>query len=310
MAKKSKRKLSVLEDWALRISAPPLIFLLKHIPFSWIYPVGRSLAFFGRGTLGQREKIAMANLRLVLGPRKSEKELRDIYHRFLTRTVVSALEIVKFAMLPSRVLIEHIDIVGREHLDEVRKNGHGAIAVSIHLGNFTLLGPRLIEEGLPFAFIFKFPKNKEMTRLVGRYRDAVGLRLIDGWAKKTSAQESIRHLRQGGILCMLVDQNPPHADMMVDFFGYPVPSFRGPVVLSARTKAPIIPLFMVAGDKGHYTLVVEKPLTIPSQGQREEDAADIMSGIMTRAEGYIERYPDQWWWWHRRWKKHIDYKTL
>jgi len=310
MAKRSKRKLSFLEDWALRISAPPLIFLLKCIPLSWIYPVGWSLALLGRRTLGQRQKIAMANLRLVLGQRKSEKQLRDIYHRFLARTVIGTLEIVKFALLPSRMMIERIDIVGREHLDEVRKSGHGAIAVSIHLGNFTLLGPRLIEEDFPFAFIFKYPKNQEMTRLVCRYRDAVGLRFIDGWAKKTSAQESIRHLRQGGILCMLVDQNPPDADIMVEFFGYPVPSFRGPVVLSARTDAPIIPLFMVAGDKGHYTLFVEKPFTIPPHGQREDDATAVMSEIMKRAEIYIERYPDQWWWWHRRWKKHVDYKHL
>ena len=294
----------------ISLIAPPLILLMRGTPLSWIYPLGRVLGRVGTLLLKRRKKIAMANLRLVFGQKKDEYALKKIYRDFLVRTVTSGLEIVKFALLPSAVLKEHITIVGKEHLDETLKAGKGVLAPSIHLGNFTLIGSRLTIEGYDFSYILKYPKNRSAIQLVERYREAVGIHLINGWNKRSAAQGSLQQLRQRGILCILLDQNAPYADVQVNFFGYPVPAFKGPVILATRTNASILPIFIVAGKGHRHTIIVEKPFRLITTDDKEKDVVSNLARLMKLTEGYIERYPEQWWWWHRRWKKHIDYKNL
>jgi KDO2-lipid IV(A) lauroyltransferase len=97
---------------------------------------------------------------------------------------------------------------------------------------------------------------------------------------------------------------------MVDFFGYPVPSFKGPMVLAMRTGATILPGFIVYDKGWRHKLFIEKPFSVETTGNQERDIADNLARLMKLIEEYIERYPEQWWWWHRRWKRHIDYKRL
>ena len=308
--KKYWRKLRILEEWLIALAAPPLIFLLRVVPLSWIYPMGRAAGRLFGVSLRRRKKIALANLRLVFGTSKTEWEIRRIYRAFLARAVVNSLEIIKFALLPPEVMRERIEIVGRENLERAVKRGKGVIAVSVHLGNFPVIGSRLASEGYRFAFILKYPRNREMTALIERYRKHVGISLIDGWNKRFAAQASLQQLRDGGILCILLDQNPPYADVMVDFFGYPVPSFKGPVILAARTEAAVLPIFMVGNVGARHTIVIEKPFRLEMTGDKERDTIQNLSRLVKLTEKYVEQYPDQWWWWHRRWKKHIDYKHL
>ena len=310
MKKEWRLRLKFVEEWLIFLLSPPLIFLIKIIPLSWVYLIGRTLALLGRIGLGRREKIALANLRLVFGDQKDKKALRILYHDFLNMTTINFLEIVKYALLPSGVVRERIEIVGKGTLKEAVKKGKGAIALSIHLGNFALIGPRLALEGYPFAYILKYPKNRYLTRLFERYRDAVGINFIDGGQRRPAVQGALQLLRQGGILCILLDQNPPYDEIMVDFFGYPVPSFKGPVVLAMRTGASILPTFIVSGENRKHTIIIGKPFQLEITGDNDRDISHNLALLMKLTENYIVRYPEQWWWWHRRWKKHIDYKQL
>jgi KDO2-lipid IV(A) lauroyltransferase len=138
----------------------------------------------------------------------------------------------------------------------------------------------------------------------------LGVGFIDGGERRQATQQSLRQLRKGGIVYIVVDQNPPYPDIIVDFFGYPVPSFKGPVVLAMRTGAHILPAFIVYDKGWRQTIVIGKPLPLEITGESERDIAHNLSRLMKLIEGYIEQYPEQWWWWHRRWKRHIDYKRL
>jgi KDO2-lipid IV(A) lauroyltransferase len=125
-----------------------------------------------------------------------------------------------------------------------------------------------------------------------------------------ATQQSLKQLRRGGIVYIVMDQNPPYPDIMVDFFGYPVPSFKGPMVLAMRTGATILPGFIVYDKGWRQKLFIEKPFAVKTTGNQERDISHNLARLIKLTEGYIERYPEQWWWWHRRWKRHIDYKHL
>jgi KDO2-lipid IV(A) lauroyltransferase len=310
MTKKWRRRWEALGEKLMFIIAPPIILLIRLIPLSGIYLMGTFFAGVGRIFPGRRKKIALANLRLVFGKRKTEQEIITIYKKCLTRTLTSFLESMKFCLLPPAVAKGRIEIVGKKHLDTVLKRGKGIIIAGLHLGNFPLLAAKLALEGYPIAVIIKKPRNRYMAQMYVRMTDAVGIGFIDGGERKQAAQQSLKQLRRGGIVYIVMDQNPPYPDIMVDFFGYPVPSFKGPMVLAMRTGATILPGFIVYDKGWRQKLIIEKPFTVKTTDNQERDISQNLARLMKLTEGYIERYPEQWWWWHRRWKRHIDYKNL
>jgi KDO2-lipid IV(A) lauroyltransferase len=310
MTKKWRRRWEALGEKLTFVFAPPIIFMIKLIPLSGVYLLGRTFAFAARIFPGRRKKIALANLRLVFGNRKNEEEIEVIYKECLTRTVTSFLESVKFCSLPAHVAKGRIEIVGKAYLDEALKHKRGIIIAGLHLGNFPLLALKLALEGYPIAVIIKKPRNKYIAWLYTRMTAQIGIGFIDGGERRVATQQSLRQLRSGGIVYIVVDQNPPYPDITVDFFGYPVPSFKGPVVLALRTGAAILPGFIVYRNGWRQRLIMEKPFAMEITGDQERDVPHNLARLIKLTEGYIEQYPGQWWWWHRRWKRHIDYKHL
>ena len=310
MSRKWRRRWEAFGEKLTFIVAPPLILLIKLMPLSWVYLLGRMMARMADIFPGRRKKIALANLRLVFDTRKGEKEIQAIYKQCLTRTVTSFLEAVKFCVLPPPVAKGRIEIVGKNYLDDALKKQKGIIIAGLHLGNFPLLALKLAMEGYPISVIIKKPRNKYIAWMYTRMTAQIGIGFIDGGERRLAAQQSLKQLRRGGIVYIVMDQNPPYPDITVDFFGYPVPSFKGPIVLAMRTGATILPGFIVYEKKWRQKLFIEKPFVLKTTGNQEQDISHNLARLMKLTEGYIERYPEQWWWWHRRWKRHIDYKHL
>jgi KDO2-lipid IV(A) lauroyltransferase len=310
MSKKWRRRWETVGEKFTFLVAPPIILLLKLIPLSGVYLLGTIFASIARIFPGRRKKIAFANLRLVYGNRKNLREINAIYKECLTRTVTSFLEAIKFCFLPPAVAKSSIAMEGKEYLDAALKRGNGIIIAGLHLGNFPLLAVKLAMEGYPIAVIIKKPRNRYLAQFYINMTNKLGFEFIDGGERRLAAQQSLRQLRQGGIVYIVIDQNPPYPDITVDFFGYAVPSFKGPVVLAQRTGASILPGFIVYENGWRHRLTIGRPLPLETTANEEQDTAHNLSRLMKVAEGYITRYPEQWWWWHRRWKRHIDYKHL
>jgi KDO2-lipid IV(A) lauroyltransferase len=310
MTKKWRRRLNSFFERLSFIFAPAIMHLIKLIPLSEIYSAGWVLARLINLLPSSRRRVAFANLRLVFGKRKSEDEIQSIYYECLTRTITSFLELMKFRFLPLPVAKGRIDLVGEENLDAALKRGKGIIIPGIHLGNFPLFPAILAKRGYPIAVIIKKPKNRYLAQLYTLMDEIGGVGLIDSRDRKLAAQQSLQQLREGGILYIVMDQNPPYPDIIVDFFGYPVPSFKGPVVLAMRTGATILPAFIVYDNGWRHKVTIEKPLPLEITGDNKQDVIHNLTRLMKLIEGYIERYPGQWWWWHRRWRSHIDYKRL
>ncbi|MBN1255032.1 MAG: hypothetical protein JXA50_07135 [Deltaproteobacteria bacterium] len=310
MTKKWRRRWEAFGEKLTFIFAPPIVLLIRLIPLSCVYVLGRGMARAADIFPGRRKKIAVANLRLVFGTRKSEQEIEAMYKQCLTRTVTSFLESMKFCFLPPSVVKERIKIRGKKNLDASLKAGKGIIIAGLHLGNFPLLAAKLAIEGYPIAVIIKKPRNKYLAQLYIRVTAKIGISFIDGGERRLAAQQSLKQLRGGGIVYIVLDQNPPYPEIMVDFFGFPVPSYKGPMVLAMRTGAAILPGFIVYDQGWRHTVIIKKPFPIEITEDNERDIAHNLTGLMKLAEEYIEQYPEQWWWWHRRWKRYIDYKKL
>ncbi|MEJ2068433.1 MAG: acyltransferase, partial [Deltaproteobacteria bacterium] len=74
-------------------------------------------------------------------------------------------------------------------------------------------------------------------------------------------------------------------------------------VISLRTGAKMLPMFIVREKESRYTLYIEDPIDYAPTGDREEDVK-ALTQLRTRVlERYVSKYPGQWLWLHSHWKK-------
>ena len=252
---------------------------------------------------GKYRRIVDSNLRLAFGTSKTEKEYSDVAKVVFQNMLLNSLEIAKLFHAKPFLIKELVTVHGLEHLDAALSKGKGVVAVSAHMGNFSLIGPRLIMENYPFSLVLRDPRDEMLAQTLRDLRNNVGIESIPVHPRKDCIAHSLACLKRNGILFLQIDQNASSHDLWVDFFGWQVPTFKGPVVFSMRTGAPLIPMFIVRDRSGQHQLMIKPPFTLKKTDNQENDILHNTASLTKLIEGYIEQYPAQWWWFHRRWKK-------
>jgi KDO2-lipid IV(A) lauroyltransferase len=116
-------------------------------------------------------------------------------------------------------------------------------------------------------------------------------------------------LERNRILFLQIDQNAPATECWVDFFGYLVPTFKGPVIFSIRKGAPILPMFIIRNPDARHKIIIHPPFELATTGNTHEDITSNIASLTKIVEAVIREHPDQWWWVHRRFKRARDIRT-
>jgi len=110
-------------------------------------------------------------------------------------------------------------------------------------------------------------------------------------------------LRQNELLFIPLDQNFGNGGgVFVDFFGQKAATATGPVVFAMRTKAPIVPMFVIRQKDDTHKIMIEPPLKLEELTDDKEMIQRNTAKITQVIERYIRQYPQEWSWMHRRWK--------
>ncbi len=276
----------------------------------------QSLASYGEGLgtlalslLRKRKKIALNNLHLALGREKSHEEIERICRDSFRNIGKDMLEISRCLSFEETYLKMLVTLEGKGHLDNALKEGNGAIALTAHLGNFPLMNVRLVNEGYPLSLVARDPENAKVAEMITAYRDAVGIESIPDKPRMTCVSKCLKALKENRILSLQIDQNAPATESWVDFFGYLVPTFRGPVIFSLRTGAPILPMFIIRNPDSLHKIIIHPPFQLSITGNTEQDITSNIARLTKIVESAIREYPEQWWWIHRRFKRARNIQT-
>jgi KDO2-lipid IV(A) lauroyltransferase len=272
--------------------------LAELFPIQYFNALAGIIGIIGFYLMRKYRTIVKNNLQIAFGTSKTQKEYGDIGKTVFRDTVKNMLEVAKVYYTDPSLAKELVSIDGLEHLENVLSKGKGAVAVSAHMGNFPLIGPRLILEGYHFSLILREPKDSILGKTLSDLRESIPVN-----PRKVCVAQSLASLSRNGILFLQIDQNASSKDLWVDFFGWMVPTFRGPVVFSMRTGAPLIPLFIIRDALDHHKLIIKAPLALDRTDNKEKDILHNTAKLTKLIECYIREYPSQWWWFHRRWKK-------
>lgn len=189
---------------------------------------------------------------------------------------------------------------GWEILDRALAGGRGAIAVTGHIGNFEL-GGALLARRYRLLDVVKTQRNPLFDAYLERQRSARGIRTVP---MASSAKAVLAHLRRGGLVTLLVDQDAGAAGATVDFLGRPASTWTGAARISLRTGCPVVPLAMRRIAPGRHVLHIREALTPPARSARIESVQviEFTRRISAAVERFVREEPRQWFWVHRRWK--------
>jgi KDO2-lipid IV(A) lauroyltransferase len=224
-----------------------------------------------------------------------EQQKKDLLRRVWRNFGRSAYETIRAVHISRDEIRAMVAIEGEEHLRLALQKGKGVIALSAHLGNFSMIGPRLAAAGYPFNALVKQPSDPRFARLNDDYRSRAGVKTIPAKPRRNSVQRILAALRQNEIVLIIADEFKG-GGINVEFLGQTAPSPRGPVTLALRTGAPIVPMFVTRDNQDRLTLTIFPELELVKTGDRKSATAASLALVSRHLEAMVRRYPDQWTW--------------
>ncbi len=231
-------------------------------------------------------------------PERDQQELEDMFRAVFRHLGRTTGEIFRPGPREDLGSIDLGD--GWGELDRALGAGRGAIIASAHAGNFELAGA-LVASRYPLLDVVKRQRNQRFDDLITAMRARRGILTVP---MEQSGPPILRHLRSGGVVSLLLDQDAGKDGVPVEFLGRMASTWPGAARLSLRTDCPVVPLVLHRQARGGHRLSLGQALWPPAAGPGEDPVPSYLQNISRAVEDLIRLHPEQWFWVHRRWKHH------
>jgi KDO2-lipid IV(A) lauroyltransferase len=232
----------------------------------------------------------------AFGDERPPAELRRLGRRSFEHLGMNIIEACVFSFRPPSVLLSRVELDGLEHLKAAADRGKGILVLTAHYGNWELLAAAHVLSIFRLSVVVRPLDDPVMDRVVERFRRRSGVELI---AKRRAMHDILDALRRGRMVGILLDQNASRAEgLFAPFFGIPACTSKALGVISLRTGAPVVPIFIRRRAGGGHHVEIEPIVPAPDDGDLTHYTARFNSAI----EVAVRRAPEQWFWIHDRWK--------
>lgn len=265
-----------------------ITLVLKLLPFSWSFSLAH-LFKMGYWLSPQRTINIRENLSVVCGTNDIEKKIRQVFLSF-GRYFVEFL----CPQPKKNILDKKSKHVGVKDLLEVYNKKKGVIALTCHIGNWELAGYFAAKLGIKVSGVFLSHLNPSVDKIFMNSRKVDGLHVIR--SKQNPTRRCLEVLRRGEMLAIAGDIDFLETGLEVQLFGKKTKISRGPIILSKRTGAPIVPGGYVRDDTGGTFFFYE---AIYPDGKSEGELGVIVAAAIERM---IKENPTQWYCFEKMWK--------
>jgi KDO2-lipid IV(A) lauroyltransferase len=274
---------------------------IKIIPGGYLYSFAKGISYLGYLIAAKQRKIALESLSIAFGKEKTRQEIERIARDCFIFMAKSGFELM-YLMDRPLLLKKRVQIIGKENLDNALAKGKGVILVSAHFGNFPLLLSRLSLEGYRVAGIMRPMRDSRVEKMFLEKRKRYKIKTIYSQPRNTCVSNTIESLRNNEIVFIPIDQNFGTGGVFVDFFGRKAATATGPVIFAQRTKASLLPCFIIRQPDDCQKVVFEPDLNLEEAKSPQETILINIQRLTDIIESYIRNYPAEWGWIHRRWK--------
>jgi KDO2-lipid IV(A) lauroyltransferase len=255
--------------------------------------LGRAIGLAARS----RTRLAVANMRAAF-PGTPDPTLRRWARRCWANLGEAAWEFSGLDGISPEDYFRHVDVEGVELLRASHAKGKGVILFTAHYTNWELTSQFVTLSGFPLAVIGRRIKNPFVNDFVSRRRSNCNITVF---LHKQAVRESIRWLKNGGVVGMLIDQRITDGGMRVPFLGRPAHTTGMPALLALRLGCPVHPVNCWR-EEGRIRLKVWPAMDFAGLAASEAGIAEATARLNRVVEGWVRERPPMWLWIHDRWK--------
>ena len=247
----------------------------------------------------KHRNIAIQNLTRAFGHEKSPDQIRALAFQSFYNIMRIPFEIGWSDRLTLPELYRHVEIRGLHHVQAALAKGRGVLALTAHMGNWELLPVVAPLAGFSADIIYRPLDFLPLDAFFLHLRTRFGAGLIPN---AHAMRKILRQLKNGHVVALLMDQNVDwYEGVFVEFFNHRACTNKGFALLAMKTRAPVIPIFMIR-NQNRYIIEFCAELKLIRTGDRTHDIEANTLQYNQAIEAVIRRYPDQWFWVHQRWK--------
>jgi KDO2-lipid IV(A) lauroyltransferase len=284
-----------------------LIFVCEHVPLATSLRIGD---FFGKAVFycSKKRRVAYINLKNALGTKLTPAQRWQAVRTHYGSIGQNVIEVMSFRKLTRAHIEKHVTINHLERFQELVKSGRGGVLLTGHFGNWELLQVVAGLLGTPIHVLARDQKFPRLNELLNQLRETHGSVAV---SRGAGLRALIRALREGKLIGVLGDQSAGKTDgILLPFFGRTTSVPVGAFELAIRTKALVMPCFMVRRGGADHEIFVGKVLEDDPARHNDERVRSLAAQYISALEEFIGQHPDQWLWENKRWKYSWDRKIL
>lgn len=295
-------------NWAIQAVLFYLFtFFIAEFPRSQSKRIGKNIGVFLFNILHKRRSIAIDNIRQALPYMQRHpswtgefETAEEIALATFINLGISIVEICRLYHGKGDILIDSIDVKGRDNLAAAQEKHKGVIFVGGHCGNWELMSlslKRLFNVNL--SAIARPQNNPYLNTMVEKIRMNYGNKVI---YKAAALRPILGVLKNDGAIGMLVDQAMFEDNgVLIEFLGRKAWANKAPAIIAQKTGVPLVPVFIHRAADRH-TLTIHPEYTLCADRSDDGIRQDIQA-LSRYLEDFVCAHPADWYWVHRRWKR-------
>ncbi len=268
--------------------------LVCRLPESWAWAGFRFFADVAWRRQGPRVMMLEANLRRVLGPAATGKQLRAMSRRTMRSYARYWLEAFRLPVIPLDRIMAGMHCTGEDKLQANLAAGRGVIVALPHMGNYEQAGYWIINRGAgSFTTVMERLNPESLFRRFLAFREGLGMDVLPATGGASRFGVLAQRLRAGRLVCLVSDRDVTGGGIEVEFFGEKARMMGGPAALAVQTGAALLPVTLWFEDSGWGAQIYDE-IPVPAESTRREKVAAMTQQLAGVYEAGIRAHPEDW----------------
>lgn len=258
----------------------------------WVFQLAGDIAWRRQGHGVQRLE---ANLRRVIGPAASGKELRAMSRAGMRSYARYWMEVFRLPVISTDRILADMRASGEEQAAfAFIAAGRGVVFALPHMGNWEQAGAWIIARGAgKFTTVAERLKPESVYLRFLAFREALGFEVLPASGGDSRFGILAQRLRAGGMVCLPADRDVTGSGIEVEFFGEKARMMGGPAALAVQTGAAFMPVVLWF-EGPHWGAHIYPEIPVPEGGDRRDKVAAMTQEMARVFEAGIAAHPQDW----------------
>ncbi len=269
--------------------------VVKLLPEGVAHRVFDGAGRWAAGRKGRGVRQLRANLRVATGGRLTDDELDALTGRAVRSYARYWQEAFRLPVIEPGRIVGNTVTTGQEQVDRIRAEGRPIVFALPHSGNWDAAAVWLVDWlGGPFMTVAERLKPESLYERFVAYRESLGIRVVPLTGGRRPSSELLKEwVRDGGIVCLLVDRDLGRTGTPVTFFGRAATLPTGPALLAAQTGAALVPVVCAFTDTG-WSVRFCPEVPVQGPGRLRDRVATAMQAVADAFTAGIAERPEDW----------------